>query len=251
MPSFSSEVYDSTKEKPTEEQLSPYTDYLQRRAKAAQQWEGSGTAPTPTTSIADQLAAEKGYRSGEYGRREKAATQQMGLAKAEDTRQGTVADRVRQALYNRENIQDKLETQQSQSQRTFGQGMEEMQQQAGQTIAKQDFSAYQNAGDRYDSLMAAYDKGTAEMGMLDAAKGNALKMADLDAYFARVGNDMDNAFKDWQATAQFDATQALSQLNSQASGIAAMIDGIMKIGGGVGYETMESTYFGGTPVWNG
>lgn len=234
MPSFSSEVYDATKEKPAEEQLSPYTGYLQKRAKAAQQWEGSGTAPAPRLSIADQLAAEKSYRSGEYGRREKAAQQQMGLAKSEDIRQGTVADRVRQALYNRERVQDAANTQQSQARRSFGQSMEEMQQQGKQTIQKQDFSTFQNAADRYDSLMAAYDKGVAEMGILDAARDNALKIADLDAYFARVGNDMDNAFKDWEATTKWDAEQALARLKSQAQGINGMIEGLFR---GIGLVT--------------
>jgi hypothetical protein len=251
MPAFSNEVYDSTKERPAEEQLSPYTDYLQRRAKAAQKREGSASAFAPRLSIADQIAAEKGYRSGEYGRREKAGQQQMNLAKAEDTRQGTVADRVRNALYNRERLGEQFDTQQSQAQRSLGQGFKEMQQQAGQQIAKQDFSAYQNAADRYDGLMAAYDKGVAEMGILDAARGNALRIADLDAYFARVGNDMDNAFKDWQATAQFDANEALAKINNESAGIAAIIDGLFKIGGRVGYEAMEQNYFGGTPVWNG
>jgi hypothetical protein len=231
MPAFSNEVYDSTKERPAEDQLNPYTDYLQRRAKAAQKREGSASAFAPRLSIADQIASENTYRSGEYGRREKAGQQQMNLAKAEDTRQGTVSDRVRNALYNRERLGEQFDTQQSQAQRSFGQGIEEMQQQAGQQIAKQDFSAYQNSADRYDSLMAAYDKGVAELGILDAARGNALRIADLDAYFARAGNDLDNAFKDWQATADMDYKAMMAELDNEVKGMSAMIDGLFKIGG--------------------
>jgi hypothetical protein len=155
----------------------------------------------------------------------------MNLAKAEDTRQGTVSDRVRNALYNRERLGEQFDTQQSQAQRSFGQGIEEMQQQAGQQIAKQDFSAYQNSADRYDSLMAAYDKGVAELGILDAARGNALRIADLDAYFARAGNDLDNAFKDWQATADMDYKTMMAELDNEVKGMSAMIDGLFKIGG--------------------
>ena len=231
MPAFSSEVYNAPKEKSAEENYAPYADYLRRRAEAAAKWEGSATAPAPQVSLADQIASTNQYRSGEYGRREQAVQQQANLAKAEDTRTGSVADRVREALYTRQKAQEGVATQQSQQDRTLGQQMREQNQKYGQGIAQQEFTAFKNAGDRYDGLMNAYKTGTAEMGLINAQREGSLELADLDRYFSILKTDLGNLLADIEQQGKIDLNEAIRLIEAKANSGAAIVNGLTTLGG--------------------
>lgn len=231
MAALSSDVYASTKEQAADEKFSPYSDYLKKRASAALKYEGSPTAVLPTTSIADQLKADKTYRAGEYSRREKAGEQEANLAKSEDVRTGSVADRVRNALYDRQKAVQNVATQQSQMERTAEQRAREAQQDFGQKLAQQEYSSFSNATKRYDEIQDAYSKGIAEFQLLDAARSNSLQMADLDRYYTIVTNDIKNQITGMQAMAEADMQIALRKIENQAKGAASIIDGLFSIGG--------------------
>jgi hypothetical protein len=224
MVAFSSEVYKNTAEQPTSD-LTDYTDYLKKRAKAAQKWEGSATGYVPQTSLADDLAAQDAYKSGEYNRRTGAAEQEMGLAKAEDTRTASVADRVKQALYDRTQAQQATDTASGQQTRTAYQGAQEAQQGYKQSLQKLDFTKYTNAADRYDSLKAAWDKGTAEFEILKANRAGALNIADLDRYYGMAMAEMMNELEKVKSFEQDSAEAIALKILNMAKGTASVVEG--------------------------
>ena len=225
MTAFSSDVYKSTEEQPVSD-LTNYTDYLKKRAKAAQEWEGSATAYKPQTSLADDLAAQDKYKSGEFARRTGAAGQEMDLAKAEDTRTASIADRVKQALYDRTQAQQAVETAGTQQNLTAYQQAQESQQGWEQATKKQNFTQYTNAADRYAAMKDAYTQGIAEYQILQANRDGALTIADLDRYYAVQKNKIDNAFKDTEALAKMNMEEFIQSLEIEARNNGTIIDGL-------------------------
>jgi hypothetical protein len=226
MTAFSSDVYKATQEQPADTELDPYSDYLKKRSKAAQKWEGSATAYQPTTSLGEDLAAEDTYKAGEYKRRTGAAEQEMGLAKAEDTRSASVADRVKQALYDRGQTEQNITSKDLQQNRSAAQGTAGQLQQYGQATRQQDFTAYTNAADRYDAIKAANDKGILEYQILQANRNGALTIADLDRYFAVQKNELENLFKDVKATSDFDIEAFKAEILASAQNTGTVIEGL-------------------------
>lgn len=229
MTSFASDVYKSTAEKSPDD-YDAYSKLLKDRANAAWKNEGSISGRfAPKTSLAEQGKAKDTYDTGEYNRRTAAVGQESKLAGAEDARIGSVADRVRDALYNRQQLQTGFETQQSQADRLYGQGVAELQQGASQKMKEQDFTAYKNAADRSDAMSKAYDDGILEMQILDANRTNGLKMADVERYWALEKNRFDNQTKDFQMMSEQDAKNALQAMQTQAQGGVAMLDALLKM----------------------
>lgn len=233
MTSFASDVYKSTEEKSPDDQVA-YDKLLKDRAAAAWKNEGSISGNyVPRTSLSDQLKAKNTAATGEYNRRVTAAGQEKNLASAEDTRIGSVSDRVRDALYNRQQTQTGFNTQQSQADRTYAQGISELNQGFNQKNKAIDFTAYKNAADRADAIDKAYQDGSIELQILDANRSNSLKMADLEQYYALDKNRFDNETKDWQTMSEQQMLQTLLNMQQQAAGGVAMLDALIKIGGTV------------------
>lgn len=227
MVAFASQVYKSSGERPSD--VDNYNEYLKKRAAVAAKEAGGAAARAPMTTIADDINAANTARTGEYDRRVKGAGQEATLAKAEDTRSTDIASKVREALYNRNKTVSDADTAQYQQDKKYGQTTREQMQQFGQTINTQDFSANKNAADRYDMLTAAYTKGIAEVQMLNAAKDNALKMADISRYFELLKNDLTNQLATIQSNANLDIQTMLSSIDTKAANASGIINGIFKV----------------------
>jgi len=234
--SFASDVYKSTAEKSPDERDS-YDKLLKDRAAAAWKSEGSISGNyAPKTSLSQQGKAQSTYDTGEYNRRVAAAGQEKNLATAEDNRIGSVADRVRDALYNRQQLQSGFETQQSQADRKYGQGIAELNQDFRQKNRALDFTSYRNAADRSDAMSKAFKDETLEMQILDANRSNSLKMADLERYYALEENRYNNEVKDWQTLTEYQMKMELASLSKQAEGMSSVLSGIMEIGANVAVD---------------
>jgi hypothetical protein len=238
---FSTNVEESTKEKPLSEGFDPYADYLKKRSEAAQKWEGSATAYRPETSLADSTKAEDTYKSGEYNRRVGATKQQQQLSQAQDTRTSSIADRVKDALYNRQKAETDFATQSSQQDRTAGLSAQSQMQEYGQGIAKQDFTAYSNSADRYDAIKTAYNNGLAEQQILEANKNSVLKIADIEKFYALAKQDFDNMTADWSAMSDQQLKQSLEKIKSDASNWGSIITGLFESGGLLAINALKGT----------
>jgi hypothetical protein len=234
MVDYSSQVMSAAKESSPEEDYK-FQDLLRKRAEATAKQFGQavGGAPAPKVSLEDAMTAQRQATIGEYDRRKAAATGAYGYAQKTGQTSGDISERIRGALFGRQ--QSAQEIAEAQRQQALGtqQAGREATQGFGQELAKLNFAQYKTEGDRMDALNSAWKKGTLEMEMLEAARGGALELADIDRMFQLKYNDLENTFKDWESmtTAEFKAE--MQRLESDASNTNSIISGIFQFGGAI------------------
>jgi hypothetical protein len=218
--------------KSTQEQDDPeyrkFQDLLEKQTAAAQK-QFAGKYETPVSapvSLADKLRTETAYKSGEYKRREQAAQDKYNLSQAIDTRKGGIAERVRSALFNRQQTQSELSDKMSQTHRAAGMKTQEQMLQFQTAVGKMNFYSYKGAADRADAMRDALSKGALEFQMVDAARNHGLQMADIDRYFKTILADFDEKMKDLDTINNFKYQQALAEFDQKSRQIGTIITGL-------------------------
>lgn len=234
MAEYTSDVLSSTKEKPKETTYDPFARALKSQmAAGAKQYAGKYSDSTGyDVPLAQSLASQGAYESGEYARREQAAQDKFGLAQQVDTRRGSVADRVRSALFGREQMLSESQDKMNQAERESGLKVQESQQGFRTQLGKLNFYSYQSAAERIDALHNAYKQGTLQFQMLDAARNNMLQMADIDRYFTMLKNDWEQKIKTAESEYKVDHQEMVNEFTQSSSSTGSIISGIVDLATG-------------------
>ena len=231
MADYTSDVTKSTQEKSPAE-YDDFSNLLNKTMQSAQK-QYMGKYETPATaapvSLADSLKNQGQYASGEFARREAAATGKAGLARTIDTRQGTMSDRVRAALYGRSQARQESQDKMTQAGRSADMKTEQQMQAFGTAMGKMNFYTYKSSADRIDALRDAYRKGTADFQMVDAARNNMLTMSDIDKYFTMLTNDLNNQLNEIQQMSQLEREDMVRQYESASRNSGSIISGLFDI----------------------
>jgi hypothetical protein len=228
MAEFTSDVFKSTLEKPEDQTYDPFKRALEAQAAAAaKQYRGKYTKPTGAdVPLAEQLRNKGTYQSGEFARREQAAQDKFGLAQSIDTRKGSIADRVRGALFNRQQMQSEAQDKMRQVETEAGLKTQKQVQDFNTNLGKLNFYSYQSAAERIDAMHQAYQKGILEFQMLDAARNNMLATADIDRYFSTIQNEWAQKLKTAESAYQIDLQSMINEFGQQSRATASIISGI-------------------------
>lgn len=232
MAEFTSDVMKSTQEQDDPE-YRKFQDLLKKQTAAAQK-QFAGKYETPVAapvSLADKMRTETAYKTGEYGRREQAAQDKYGLSQQIDTRRGGIADRVRSALFGRQQAQSELSDKMSQTQRSAGMKTQEQMQQFQTAVGKMNFYSYKSAADRQDAMRDALAKGALDFQMIDVARTQGLQMADIDRYFKTILADFDEKMKDLDTIESFKNRNALAELDAKSRSIGSIFTGLAGLAG--------------------
>ena len=104
-----------------------------------------------------------------------------------------------------------------------------------------DFATYKNQAQRDDAIQAAWVQGIADDKMLQAATEHALKMQDVDKYFALIKNQLEQDMADWAQMTEQEWQKEKRKVETTAANNGAIIGGALGIVGSiVGY------YYGGS-----
>jgi len=239
MAEFTSDVMKSTQEQDDAE-YRKFQDLLQKQTAAAQK-QFAGKYETPVAapvSLADKMRTETAYKTGEYNRREQAAQGKYGLSQSIDTRRGGLSDRVRSALFGREQSQAESQDKMRQTERAAGLQTQQQNQQFQTAIGKMNFYSYKSAADRMDAIHDAYNKGTLDFQMLDAARNNMLTSSDIERFFSTLQNGLANQLRDVDAIGKQKFADWMMKFESQSRSTSAILSGLFDIG-----KTMSSNYF--------
>lgn len=226
---FTEDVFASTQER--DDELQKQTNAMRQAAEAARKRYGTlGTVAPTSESFGSSLAAERAYGTGELKRRQAAAEGKMDLAKTVDTRQQDIADRVRQVLQGKEQLQS--DTSEAMRRQNEEQALKLEEQNTGfmQKLAEQEFGAYKNAAERMDAMQQAYDKGMLDFQMLDLARNGNLAVMDIQRYFDILKNDLQNQLQDLNADNQYEIAKWKGELEAKSNAVQAIIDGLFKAG---------------------
>jgi hypothetical protein len=231
MAEFTSDVFKSTLENPADQEYDPFKKMLEAQASAAtKQFRGKYSTPTGAdVPLTDQLRNKGTYQSGEYARREQAAQDKYGMAQTIDTRTGSISDRVRNALFNRKQMQSEAQDKMRQTETEAGLKTQKQVQDFNTNMGKLNFYAYQSAAERIDAMHQAYQKGVLDFQMLDAARNNMLASADIDRYFSTIQNEWVQKLKDAEAEHTFDMQSMLNEFDKQSRATGSIISGIVDL----------------------
>lgn len=104
-----------------------------------------------------------------------------------------------------------------------------------------DFSSFKNQAQRDDAIQAAWMQGIADDKMLSAATSHALKMQDIEKYFALMKNQLEQDMADWTQLTAIEWEKEKKKVEAKAANNGAIMGGLFGIVGSVvGY------YYGGT-----
>jgi hypothetical protein len=231
MAAFTSDVMASTAEKDPQE-YSAIRRMMQQATEAAnKQYGGVGTRlSTAKPSASADIAAENKYDAGEYDRRKQATTGAYDLSKSIDERTGDFAEKVRSALYDRSKLKTDIPEKQRQLEVGANLKQRETQQQGKEALNKIEFSSFQNAADRIDSMNDAYNKGILEMDLLAIAQQGQLDTADLDRYFTLLKTDLNNQLQDITAIGGLERDMILKEIEAKGNNLSSFISGLFGIG---------------------
>jgi hypothetical protein len=230
MAEFTSDVMESTQEQDDTE-YKKFQDLLAKQTAAAQK-QFAGKYETPVSapvSLADQLRAKTTYTTGEYGRREQAAQNKYNLAQTLDTRRGSVANRVRSALFGREQTQQESMDKFSQAARSAQMKAAQQNQQFQTAVGKMNFYSYKSEADRVDAMHDAYRKGVLDYQMIDAARNNMLKTADIDKYFSVLVNDLENKYREIVALDELKQKAFIADYEAASRNAGNILSGVFDI----------------------
>jgi hypothetical protein len=239
MAEFTSDVMKSTQEQDDTE-YQKFQDLLKKQTAAAQK-QFAGKYETPVAapvSLADQLKTKTAYQTGEYGRREQAAQNKYGLAQAIDARRGGLSDRIRSALFGRQQSQSEAQDKMRQTERAAGLQTQQINREFQTAVGKMNFYSYKSAADRTDAIHDAYNKGILDFQMLDAARNNMLATADIERYFATLKNGIENKMRDAVAFGDLELKEMIRQFEAQSRSTGTIITGVTDIA-----KTLSSNYF--------
>lgn len=231
MAEFTSDVFKSTLEKPADEEYDPFKRMLEAQAAAAvKQYKPKYNTQTGyDVPLADQLRNKGTYQTGEFARREQAAQDKYGLAQSIDTRKGSIGDRVRNALYNRQQMQSEAQDKMRQVETEAGLKTQKQVQDFQTNLGKLNFYSYKSAADRIDAMHQAYQKGVLEFQMLDAARNNALANADIDRYFSTLMSEWNQKLKTAENKYGIDLEAMKADFDQQSRATSNVISGIVDL----------------------
>ena len=226
MPSPTATVYGATKERDPND----YLKLKQRQESAARaaQKEFGGMGQGIVTATPIPTEADTTYQEGEVKRRKQAAESQAGLAKAQDTRSATIADKVRAALYDRTQLQTDANEKIRQQDLDSEMKTKEQTQDYQNKLSQINQSAYKNAADRIDAMSSMYDKGMLEYELAGLAQNNQLSLSDIERYFSLLKNDITNEIKDMEATAKLEVDSFMQNLQTKSNAFSSIFSGLTK-----------------------
>lgn len=245
MAAFTQDVAKSPKAQDPGEQQKMQRMLEQRAATATKQYGGVGAAPVtqaPQTDLAQSLAAQQTFEAGDYERRKQAATGAYNIAKAEDTASQDLSEKVRSALYGREQLQGDVATKQRQMDEEFRAKLAAQNQEFSTKAAQMDFTHFKSVADQTDAMANAYNQGILGYQMLDLANKNMLKMSDIEKYFSFIKNDFDNQMKDLQVFGDYQIKTMADKFQAKGHEIASIISGITGLAqtGAKGYQQYDT-----------
>ena len=240
MAAFTSDVLASTAEKDPQE-YSAIRNMMRQATEAAQkQYGGVGArVSTAAPSLAEDIAAENKYKAGEYERRKAATTGAYDLSKAIDERTGSLADRVREALYERQKLKEDIPEKQRQLETEANLKQREIQESGKQELGKINFQSYTKAADRIDSMNRAYEDGILEFQLLSIAQQGQLDTADIDRYFTLLQTDLNNKLADINSMGAMQRDLILKEIEAKGSNVASFISGLFGIASAVGVNQIN------------
>lgn len=227
---FTEDVYKSTQQVDSDA-YEKQINRLRKEQEAARKRYGSADVTPTSESFGDTLKARATYDQGEQQRREEAAKGKLDLAKTVDTRQGNIADRVRAALFTKQQTASDLAEAQRQQDIKQGLTLEEQEQGFQTKLAEIELGRIKNAGERMDAMQSAYDKGMLELELLDISRNGMLELSDIDRYFSILKNDIQNMMRDLDTNSKFAIEDFKREMESKSAGISAIIDGLTRIAG--------------------
>lgn len=232
MASYQKDVWESDKP----QKASDYQDYLTGLEKKSQtqqkQFGELGVQPTGYSGIQRQ-SAQGQFQQADTARRQQAAQNKYQLGSTIDTRRSQIADQLAALKEQKEGFNKDLATKQWQMEQEAGLGRKEQDWSTGQQIKELNFKEYVNDTDRADALTTAYNAGTAELDLIDAAQEGALKINDINNYFSILLNDIEQDFMDWEADKKGNWESAYKDLitkSKQAALFTTAITDLIKVG---------------------
>jgi hypothetical protein len=210
-----------------------FQELIQRRANATAKQFGQvgGGTPAPIPSFADTMKADRATTAGQADRATKQAANQYSLAQKSGEQAGSLGDRMRAALFNRQRAVSQTGEAQREMGLTAGQDARGAEQDFKSKVGVLDYSKYKTDADRFDALQMAQKQGTLNLELLGMAREGSLKMADIDRAFQLKYYEIENAFKDWEAMTQQELKARLDKLANDAKSTAEMINGFAGVGG--------------------
>jgi len=227
---FVEDVYRSTRQADSDA-YEKQINRLRKEQEAARKRYGSADVTPTSESFGDTLKARATYDQGEQQRREAAAKGKLDLAKAVDTRQANISDRVRAALFDKQQISSDLAEAQRQQDVKQDLTLAEQNQAFRTKSAEIELGRIKNAGERMDAMQSAYDKGMLELDLLDIARNGMLELSDIERYFSILKNDIQNQMRDLDVNSKFDIEDFKKEMEAKSNAISSIIDGLTRIAG--------------------
>lgn len=228
---FTKRAYDSTKERGTSDVGRNLRDTERASAQAYRQF--GGTGPAPGLSTRDREDALRDYGISEEQRREQASGQLAGLAQGIDTRTSMVSDAVADAKQLVEDANRNAAQQQINQDRGFSLETRQTQEDTENKLREISFKEYSSQAQRNDAIDEAYEKGALENQLFDMGVEGKIRQQDIDYYYAKMKQDLDNAFKMWEVHFSANSKKYFERVQANASNIGGLISGIteMVVGG--------------------
>lgn len=208
-----------------------YLDELEQSSIAVQRQHGR--APAVGLNRFQQQDTANQWLGQEQQRRVDAGKQSFDLANTVDERIAGTRNQLAD-VYDKYN-QSAAALKQKGGQSSVGTQLEVSQ--AGAKAAQErgniDFTTYKNSAERKDALISAMRQGTAAEEMQDAAAARSLKIQDMENYWTTLQNEIDNELKDYQSASESDFRKWSARMEAEAQNTAAILQGVLTIGGAV------------------
>jgi hypothetical protein len=184
-------------------------------------------------SVADRLAAQDKYKSGEFKRRSEAGPKAYEVASGIDKLNADIQNQVRKSLQDRSQIARDFNRDNRAIDQQGRFDAQEIQQKLQSGIKEQELNKYKNAADRFDKMQALYENGTLQYELQDLAEKGALAQADIDRLKQIMLNDMNNELRDLETMKEIDLEKLKAAWEAKSSSIGSILSGLGSIGGTV------------------
>lgn len=184
---------------------------------------GQGNAPK--MSVADRLAAQDKYKSGEFKRRSEAGPKAYEVASGIDKLNADIQNQVRKSLQDRSQIARDFNRDNRAIDQQGRFDAQEIQQKLQSGIKEQELNKYKNAADRFDKMQALYENGTLQYELQDLAEKGALAQADIDRLKQIMLNDMNNELRDLETMKEIDLEKLKAAWEAKSSSVASIMSG--------------------------
>ena len=221
----------SSPEAKSDSEWNAYQKLLQDQYQTGYQQVAGRGKPAPKMSIADRLAAERQYKSGEFKRRSEAAPKAYDTAQKLDTQNSEVQNQVRSALRGRNQTLSDFSRGNRELDGNFKLDSQELQQKLQGGMASQDLGQYQNEAKRFDQMQAFYEKGSLEYELANLAREGALGQADLDRYKGIILGDLNNELKDLQMMSDIEIKKLVAAWEAKSASMGSILSGFTQMAG--------------------